>query len=392
MNTKVLFVDDEPHVLDGIRRQLRKRYEVVTAVGPEEGLEKLAAEGPFAVVVSDMRMPVMDGATFLARVRAEDPDAVRMVLSGQSDMDMTISAVNQGNIFRFLTKPCETADLAAAIDQALEQYRLVIAERELLQGTLSGAVGLLNDVLAMTSPAAFSRVSATQRVLTELVEHLDRPLNWEWKLAGMLSYIGCVSIPDETVKKAFAGQQLDELEEKAFAAHPEVASKLLARIPRLQEVADIIGAQSGAAAELATADFSTLTDQQIGGQCLLAATHYSAAISAGETRGRAFDLVRVEGIVHPVVLEALAKVRVDSGSVLMATAAELRPGVHLDQDVLNAEGKLLLAEGYEVTDAIIVRLRNHSERGDLQEPFRVRTATEEPTNAPTPEPVAAATG
>lgn len=382
MNTKVLFVDDEPHVLDGIRRQLRKRYEVVTAVGPEEGLTKIAEEGPFAVVVSDMRMPVMDGATFLARVRVDDPDAVRMVLSGQSDMDMTISAVNQGNIFRFLTKPCETTDLAAAIDQALDQHRLVMAERELLEGTLSGAVGLLNDVLAITSPAAFSRVSTTQRVLGELVGHLDRPLKWEWKLAGMLSYIGCLSIPDETVKKAFAGQPLDELEEKAFQAHPQVASKLLARIPRLEQVAEIVGAQSGAAAELARTDLAGMSDQQLGSQCLLAATLFSAAISAGETRGSAFDRVRNEGVIHPAVLEALAKVQIESGAVRMATAAELRPGMHLDQDVLNAEGKLLLAEGYEVTEAIIVRLRNHSERGDLKEPFRVRTASEAESSLP----------
>ena len=102
MSNRVLFVDDEPKVLDGIRRQLRNRLDVETANGAAAGLALIESKGPFAVVVSDMRMPEMNGARFLAKVNEIAPDTVRMVLSGQADLDSTVAAVNEGHIFRFL--------------------------------------------------------------------------------------------------------------------------------------------------------------------------------------------------------------------------------------------------------------------------------------------------
>jgi response regulator RpfG family c-di-GMP phosphodiesterase len=97
-------VDDEPRVLDGLRRSLHGSFDVVTATSGEDGLalqrEALAGGDPFAVIVSDMRMPGMDGAEFLTAARAVDRDTVRMVLSGQADLAQTIAAVNHADLFR----------------------------------------------------------------------------------------------------------------------------------------------------------------------------------------------------------------------------------------------------------------------------------------------------
>ena len=103
---RVLFVDDEPNVLDSIRRQLRKSCEILTATSGVEALALLKDTGPVALVISDMRMPGMSGAELLAKIRDLYPDTVRMILSGQADLESTISAVNEGHVFRFLTKPC----------------------------------------------------------------------------------------------------------------------------------------------------------------------------------------------------------------------------------------------------------------------------------------------
>jgi DNA-binding NtrC family response regulator len=157
MTDKILFVDDEPAVLDGYKRMLRREFEVDTAVCGQQGLAEISNHGPYAVVISDMRMPEMNGAQFLSQVRQTAPDTVRMLLTGYSDMDAAMSAVNEGNIFRFLTKPCEKDLLGKAITAGLMQYRLVTAEKDLLENTLMGSIKVLTDVLSAVSPEAFGR-------------------------------------------------------------------------------------------------------------------------------------------------------------------------------------------------------------------------------------------
>jgi FixJ family two-component response regulator len=130
---KILFVDDEAPVLDGYRRILRQEFQLSTALSGEEGLAALLATGPYAVVISDMRMPGMNGSEFLVQVRRIAPETVRMLLTGHADLDAAIDAVNRGNIFRFLTKPCEKPVLIDAIRSGLEQFRATTAEKELIK-------------------------------------------------------------------------------------------------------------------------------------------------------------------------------------------------------------------------------------------------------------------
>src|ERR1700704_3229320 len=143
MASRILCVDDDSSILEGYKRQLRKEFEVDTAVGPEQGLRMVTEQGPFAVVVSDLQMPGMNGIEFLAQVRAHEPDTVRMLLTGNAELQATIDAINQGQIFRFLTKPCTTEALANALTAGLAQHRLMTAEREPLEQTLRGNIGVL---------------------------------------------------------------------------------------------------------------------------------------------------------------------------------------------------------------------------------------------------------
>ena len=106
ISRKILFIDDETNVVSGIKRQFHKQFEIETALGGKEGLELIKSSGPFAVVVSDLRMDGMDGVTFLRHVYELTPDTVCVVLTGYADIDVAIEAVNDGRIFRFLTKPC----------------------------------------------------------------------------------------------------------------------------------------------------------------------------------------------------------------------------------------------------------------------------------------------
>jgi FixJ family two-component response regulator len=131
VSERVLFVDDETAVLDAFQRLLRSSFDIRTASSGEEGLLALERDGPFGVVVSDMQMPGMNGAEFLARVRQKAPTTVRMLLTGHADMHSAIDAVNRGQILHFLTKPCPNDVLVAAINSGLDQYRTVMEEKEL---------------------------------------------------------------------------------------------------------------------------------------------------------------------------------------------------------------------------------------------------------------------
>ena len=169
MVNKVLFVDDESSILDGYKRMLHREFEVDTAVGGLQGLTLIRDRGPFSVVISDMRMPGMNGAQFLAQVRQSAPDTVRMLLTGYTDIDAAMDAVNRGNIFRFLAKPCEKETMIEAINAGIYQYRLVMVEKELLEDTLMGSIKVMTDVLSAASPEAFGRSMRITRYVRHVI-------------------------------------------------------------------------------------------------------------------------------------------------------------------------------------------------------------------------------
>jgi len=131
MNNRVLFVDDESNVLAAHKRMLKKLFSIDTALGSEKGLTKVAHSGTFSVVVSDLQMPLMNGLKFLSRVKAINPDCACIILTGKADLQKAINAVNQGNIFRFLTKPCEPHTLIRAINDGIEYNKQSMLEREI---------------------------------------------------------------------------------------------------------------------------------------------------------------------------------------------------------------------------------------------------------------------
>jgi DNA-binding NtrC family response regulator len=136
---RILCVDDEPRVLEGLERVLRGDYDVVTAVGAQAALACLNPSEPFAVVMTDLRMPGMSGAALLAEMKQRAPDTVRLLLSGQGDLKPTVLAANEGHIFRVLSKPCPVATLLQALADAVAQYRLLSSEKLLLAGKPAAA-------------------------------------------------------------------------------------------------------------------------------------------------------------------------------------------------------------------------------------------------------------
>ncbi|MFP5307688.1 MAG: response regulator, partial [Gammaproteobacteria bacterium] len=145
LRPRVLCVDDEPNVLQGLTLQLGRRWRVLTALNGAEALEILRAEPRIAVVISDLRMPSMDGSALLHEAGILAPHATRILLTGHADIRSAIAAVNEGQIFRFLEKPCAPGDLLAAVAEAEGRHRLAVAERLLME---QAAATKIRDPLA----------------------------------------------------------------------------------------------------------------------------------------------------------------------------------------------------------------------------------------------------
>ena len=375
MTEKILCVDDEEKVLEGLQRHLRKQFVVETAASGSAGLALLAHHGPFAVVVSDMRMPSMNGVQFLTLVRQQAPTCVRILLTGQTDLEAAVAAVNEGGIFRFLTKPCPPDSLVRTLQDALDQYRLVMMERTLLEHTLHGSVQVLTDVLALSNPVAFGRASRLKRYVQHIATHLGLPEVWQYELAALLSPIGCVALPMETLEKVYAGQPLLAAEQQMFAAHPTVGSQLLRHIPRLETVAAIIARQHDAdVPPEAPPEGSPEHTVLVGAQVLKVALAFDQRLRCGMSAHQALAemLQQAACYEHRFVTPLQTLDRGGTEPVRrVVRVRDLCPGMVLDEDIYTKTGNLVLAKGHEVSFTLIERLRSYGQRVGVVEPFRV---------------------
>jgi CheY-like chemotaxis protein len=371
---RILCVDDEPNVLEGLSLHLRRRFEVATAGGGAEALALLERDGATDVIISDMRMPGMDGAAFLGRARELYPHTVRMLLTGQADMASAISAVNNGQIFRFLTKPCAPADMLAAVAAAVEQRRLITAEKVLLEQTLHGSIKALTDVLALTHPTSFGRAMRIKQNVSDLADAIGLVERWQVEVAAMLSQLGTVALPPEVSEKVYFGRPLTPQEEAMVARGPQVTEQLLGHIPRLEAVRHILaGLHKPLGREAGASDAEReLIARAV--KMLRIAVDYDVMEGQGHEPSLAFASMRGHTERYDAeLLEAFASARGEGAPQMEVHDLPLRElvtGMVVAQDVMMVSGALLVARGYELTGSLLERLRNFRP-GTVREPIHV---------------------
>jgi CheY-like chemotaxis protein len=382
---RVLCVDDEARVVEGLVPHLRKEYDVRTALSGAEGLKVLKEMGGAAVVISDMRMPEMDGATFLHHVMHFYPDATRMLLTGEPGRDAAIAAVNKAQIFRFLTKPCPPEQVKAAVEAGVMQFRMVTTERTVLKETLVGSIRALVDVLAITNPVAFGRASRVKRLATDFAQSLGRHDFWQLEAAAMLSQLGYLSLPLELVEKLYYGEFLTPEERLLVSGAPDVAIRLLENIPRLEPVREILAALNAPDTHMAQ-----LGDGMIaaGARILALVTDYYTLLTQGQTVNVAIQKLRGRSSRYgEELVDQLAQyLGADAESVrtkmLEIPLRSVQAGMIIMQEVRTEMGTLLVPHGFEVTGMFLERLR-HFGPDLLNETIKVmapssRTAPSEP--------------
>jgi response regulator RpfG family c-di-GMP phosphodiesterase len=377
MSKKILFVDDDQKTRRAYRRRLQEFFELETADSGKEGLCFLKTRGPYAVVVSDMRMPGMDGIEFLQQAKIESPQTVRIMLTAYADMLTAIEAVNHGHIFRFLTKPCPMETISAALNDGLYQYRLIMAERELLGKTLKGSLEILTEILSMVNPAAFGRATRIKHIVRDIALKLQLPNPWQYELAAMLSQIGCVTVPPAILDKVHHRQPLTSAEEKLYATHPEVGRELLEKIPRFNVIARIIEQQQHPVAAAISLDDLSSEEAvvNLGAQLLSLVITFDEMLMRGTPHKIIMVILRRHANKYnPLLLNALGTIEYNATAeefVDELPLSQVSVGMIVAKDVWSKNDLLLVQQGQEITPSVLVRLQNFARRIGVFEPIRV---------------------
>jgi response regulator RpfG family c-di-GMP phosphodiesterase len=416
----LLFVDDEPNILSSLRRLFRPLgYRVFTAEGGEQGLSILAEER-VDLVISDMRMPAMNGAQFLEQVRMRSPDTVRILLTGYADVSAIVEAINKGQIFRYVAKPWEDNDIVIGVRHALERQEL---ERE--KGRLEALTRKQNDELKELNATLEDKVRArteelrqamglleqahdklkksfvtSVRVFSNLIEMRESSFAGHSKrvaemartiaqkmglsegevqdvfLAGLLHDIGKIGLSDKLLSRpslTLAGQ--DRLD---FAKHAINGEASLMALEQLHEAAKLIRSHHERFDGMGYPDGLKGSEIPLGARILAVVNDYDAAqigtlgekrLSGTEAlsmlianRERRYDSTVVDAMAEMV---AGPKVKIKRKAEIQTISNELKPGMILARDLYNADTMLLLPKNSVLEERHIEKIRDF-ERANYQ--------------------------
>ena len=399
----MLFVDDEPSILASVRRCLRREpYQVLLAGSAAEGMQILesrrAAEGQaplkvrpaltgVAVVVSDQRMPEVSGSEFLARVREKYPSTTRIILTGQSDIRAAIDAINEGEVYRYLTKPWDDDELKAVLRDAVERFDLTEQNRELgeltlqqneelgglnarLRNAITESLTLLTGLLELRSStvgAHSTRVALLSRRLSSSLG-LDEAWLMDVAVAATLHDIGKVGMPDRILRRP--PDMLTSREREMLGRHPVLGEGMARRVHAFSRAATMVRHHHENCDGSGYPDGLVRKDIPLGARIVAVADAYDHELNSREafraaTPERAWLAVgeRAPDRLDPEILARLRESVSGGGDGAGRNAevglrlSEVEPGMILARNILNTGGVMLLPKGTRVTGDLIERLK-----------------------------------
>jgi CheY-like chemotaxis protein len=356
--SRILCVDDEPNVLDSFRRLLRKDFDLNTARSGADGLKLMEQNGPYAVVVSDFKMPGMNGVEFLTKAREIDTDTVRVMLTGQAEETTAAKAINDGKIFRFLYKPIASSEFLKCLGEAIHQYNLLNAEKEILEKTLKGSIEMMTEILSLSNPLAFSRATRVQRFAQQVGTSIGMDDIWQLEVASMLSHLGYVTIPAKTLEKKAGGGTLGPLEYQMFEDLPGVTQKLIGHIPRLENVLKII---TQAFRQVSFETISLNDSVAVASAILRTVTRFDELIEKGYGKLEAIkEMMMTPERFNQSILDQLKHINIQELCVLTRKVSinQIRVGMILNESIKTTEGLTVAPKGFKVNDLIRQLLKN----------------------------------
>ncbi|TWU58732.1 Hydrogenase transcriptional regulatory protein hupR1 [Rubripirellula tenax] len=353
MSKQILFVDDDPSLLSTMKRNLGCDYTVHTAEGAEMALKTVSQQGHFSVVIVDMQMPKINGVETIKLLREQMPDAVFVMLTGNQDVTTAINALNEGQVFRFLNKPCKTTEISAVIDAAQKQHNLLIAEKELLSGTFAGAIKLMTDVIEMQEhqPVDTGRMAAS---LEELASRMSIETGWEEKVAARVFTLGIAMLDTDQKRKFLSLDPTDDEHKRLFGWICKQSATLISRLPRMAWIVDTLKAVPAADR------LETNADRQAKAATLLRIVFYwnfltNRGLSVEATTSHITKLMPNLGTKLVQEIQCLNDNR-DSHVVKSVHVSKLRPGMICQTDITLPGVGTVVKRGLPLTAAMVDNL------------------------------------
>jgi len=359
MNNKILCVDDEEAILRGFKLNLNNKFELHFASDGIEGLELFKREGGFATVLSDMRMPRMSGAEMLHEIKKIDSEVVTVLLTGHTDFESAMAAVNDGNVFRMLSKPCPPDVLRKVLKDAIEQYDLITSKRILLDQTLRGAVDALSQSLAITQPLFFGRAQRVRRMANGLAEAVQLVESWRVGVAAIFSQLAYLSIPNHWSESVYYRKDLKPELKAMLKDLPEETLKIIDLIPGLTDIREI----------LQRIDIQPKFEMDDGSGIRTAASILRVALDYDyyQEQGHA-DALIIQTLISRAdtydqkITEALSQfIDADSNSYSLEEidTKDLAEGMRLNQDLLLEDSMLIASSGADIDRSLLKIVRNY---------------------------------
>lgn len=354
-------------LLSSMERCLGLKFDLETAISGPEALRKIEEQPTFPVIVSDMRMPVMDGVQFIERARELSKHTIFLMLTGNQDVQTAIRAVNEGQVYRFLNKPCDPSDITAAIELAFRQHQLETTERDLLNKTFVGAIGIFADVMETLNPDLLGRAAETEQMVEQLREKIGAPARWEFKIASKLALVGAALHPD-----ASAAPPLSKESRTRLGNICDTSAKMIEKIPRMDLVAQIIRLVPNTEADLDNVEPRGEGDVARLGAALLRV-------------GNLVEGMAYVGIEADTAMSDIEKLLPEIYQPLLAAAKEVYPaetepvgvpvdvddlsaGMVLHDDLMGAGGNSLLRAGRRLTETHVAKLQAEKQSTGQQMP------------------------
>ncbi len=368
MPDKALLVDDVANVLASFQRNLRGQLEFDVADSGKAALE-LMSKNEYSVLVTDMQMPEMDGLTLLREVKRRYPDVVRIMLTGNGDQQTAIDAVNEGDVFRFLTKPCSVEELRKVIHTGFRQHQLLVSEKVLLNDTIKGVVSVLAEVIGLVNPNAVAQSVERKGYMIQLAKALRLKSSWTFEPMIELSQLGAILSPsveaDREGKTSLTRSEAEMLEQHAILAHD-----LLEQIPRFESIArNILYQDKFYNGDGFPQDDVAGEDIPLGARMLKVVNDFIVLKDGGLTPSNAVK--KMESQVERYdkkVLAAFTSILFQKHDIMQISYRELDVGMVIAQPLITTTGKRIALSGQIVTGTIrqlvAVCIKNNLLNGD----------------------------
>jgi response regulator RpfG family c-di-GMP phosphodiesterase len=360
---RVLWVDDNPRVIATVTQALQRHFAITTATTGEAGLQLLETQGPFAVLVADLCLPGIYNTTLFVRAREVAPDTTRVMLTGQADVHTARAAVNEGEVFRFLLKPCAPEGLFIALQAAAERYQRRMAEYARLEQILQGSLQALASLQEYTHPELYARAQRVREHLRFVTAGRTRQERWETEAAALLSQLGYVTLSPALLAKLQAGHELNADEQALVDRVPVAGADRLAGIPGTDGVRRIIAYQAKCY-DGRGVPRDNVRGKGIpwGARALKIALDYDNLVASGVSSVAAVDQMlspERRSAYDPEILAKFADTTFSpeqNDAVQEIPLSKLEPGMVVVTEVRTRTGALLIPAGQQVTAQHAARL------------------------------------